>query len=49
VQRLTMEAAVDLLPGWARAMHGLRRPAMGRGVVRAGTAGMARTVRWAFR
>jgi uncharacterized protein (DUF2236 family) len=48
VQALTMQAAVDLLPDWARAMHGLANPALGRPLVRAGTLGVARMVRWAF-
>ncbi|MBP0493588.1 oxygenase MpaB family protein [Pararoseomonas indoligenes] len=48
VQRLTMGAAVDLLPGWARAMHGLPAPVLARPLVRAGTFGVAQTLRWAF-
>ena len=46
-QKLTVQAAIDLLPGWARQMHGLRRPAA-LPLLRAGTFGMARTLRWAF-
>jgi uncharacterized protein (DUF2236 family) len=46
-QALTMQAGVDLLPFWARRMHGLPAPA--RPLVRAGTLGVARTLRWAFR
>jgi uncharacterized protein (DUF2236 family) len=42
-----MQAGLDLLPPWARAMHdqptGLPRPLM-----RAGAAGTARLIRWAF-
>ncbi|WP_424134501.1 oxygenase MpaB family protein [Roseomonas chloroacetimidivorans] len=49
VQNLTMQAAVDLLPPWAIRMHGLSNPALGRPLVRAGTLGIARTLRWAFR
>jgi uncharacterized protein (DUF2236 family) len=49
VQNLTMQAAVDLLPPWAIRMHGLPNPALGRPLVRAGTLGIARTLRWAFR
>ncbi len=49
IQMLTMQAAVDLLPPWARRMHGLSEPLFSRGLVRAGTLGMARTLRWAFR
>jgi len=48
LQALTMQAAVDLLPAWARHMHGLPTPALGPPLVRAGTLGMARTLRWAF-
>jgi uncharacterized protein (DUF2236 family) len=48
VQALAMQAAVDLLPDWARRMHGLGNPVLARGLVRAGTLGVARTLRWAF-
>jgi hypothetical protein len=44
-----MEAAVDLLPGWARRLHGLPEPRLRRPLVRAATHGLAGTVRWAFR
>jgi uncharacterized protein (DUF2236 family) len=44
---LTMQAGLDLLPGWARRLHGLP-PSLGRPLVRAGTLGLARTLRWAF-
>ena len=47
VQSLLMNAAVDLMPGFARDMHGLRRPLMSP-VVRGVTYGMAQTLRWAF-
>ena len=40
---------IDLLPDWARRMHGLANPLLGRPLVRAGTLGVARTLRWAFR
>lgn len=46
-QALTLQAGVDLLPDWARRMHGLPAP-LGRPLVRAGTLGIARTLRWAF-
>lgn len=49
LQALTMQAGVDLLPQWARRMHGLQNPLVGRPLVRAGTFGVARTLRWAFR
>ena len=48
LQALTMQAGVDLLPAWARRMHGLPLPALSRPLVRAGTLGIARTLRWAF-
>ena len=48
MQALTLQAGVDLLPDWARRMHDLPNPALGRPLVRAGTLGIARTLRWAF-
>jgi uncharacterized protein (DUF2236 family) len=48
VQAITFQAAVDLLPDWARRMHGLPGPRLTRPLVRAGTFGIARTLRWAF-
>lgn len=47
VQFLLMNAAVDLMPDFAREMHGLPRPAVPP-VVRGATYGLARTLRWAF-
>ena len=47
VQMLLMGAAVDLLPPFAREMHGLSRPALPP-VVRGATFGIAQTIRWAF-
>jgi uncharacterized protein (DUF2236 family) len=49
LQALTKQAAVDLLPHWARRMHGLHSPVLSRPLVRAGTLGLARTLRWSFR
>ena len=49
VQALGNRAAIDLLPDWARRMHGLPNPVLGRPLVRAGTLGVAQTLRWAFR
>lgn len=46
--RILMQAAVDLLPDWAREMHGLRRSRLTRPAVREGAWAMARTLRWAF-
>lgn len=48
-RRLAVEAAIDLLPGWARALHGLPMSPLERPIVRAGTWGVAQTLRWAFR
>lgn len=45
---LTMQAGIDLLPAWARRMHGLPTRPFARPLVRAGTLGLARTLRWAF-
>jgi uncharacterized protein (DUF2236 family) len=44
---LTRAAGVDLLPDWARRMHGLPA-ALPLPLVRTGTRGLARTLRWAF-
>ena len=49
VQAITFRAAIDLLPDWARELHALPRPVLSRPLVRAGTLGIARTLRWAFR
>ncbi|MEC3909190.1 oxygenase MpaB family protein [Sphingobium sp. CR2-8] len=48
-RRLTVQAAVDLLPRWARVMHGLNLSPLERPIVRAGTFGIAQTLRWAFK
>ncbi|MBO0710432.1 MAG: DUF2236 domain-containing protein [Acetobacteraceae bacterium] len=48
VQTLGMQAAVDLLPPWARRMHGLQTSPLRIPVVRTGTLGVARVVRWAL-
>jgi uncharacterized protein (DUF2236 family) len=47
VQSLLTNAAVDLLPDFARDMHGLARPLLSP-LVRRGTYGIASTIRWAF-
>lgn len=47
VQALLMNAAVDLLPDFARRMHGLS-PRLLTPVLRGTTYGVARTLRWAF-
>jgi uncharacterized protein (DUF2236 family) len=48
-RKLAMQAAVDLLPDWARKMHGFTLSPLERPIVRAGTFGVAQTLRWAFR
>ena len=47
VQRLLMNAAVDLMPDYARQMHGLTKPPLSP-MVRGATYGVAQTIRWAF-
>jgi uncharacterized protein (DUF2236 family) len=46
---LVQRAAVDLMPDWARRMHGLRSPGLSLPLVDTGTRALARTVRWALR
>ena len=48
VQRLLMAAAVDLLPQFAREMHGLKRSPLPPLGVRSATFALAGTLRWAF-
>ena len=48
-QTLTMNAAIELLPDWARRMHGLPTPTLSKLAIRIGTRGIAETVRWALR
>lgn len=47
VRLLLMNAAVDLMPCFAREMHGLARP-LAPPFVRGATYGFAQTIRWAF-
>lgn len=47
-QRLTLDAGVDLLPDWARRMHGLEPPALKRPGTRAAAMALGGVVRWAF-
>jgi uncharacterized protein (DUF2236 family) len=47
VQSLLTNAAVDLMPSFAREMHGLMRPPLPP-IVRGATFGIASTLRWAF-
>jgi uncharacterized protein (DUF2236 family) len=48
LQALSMRAAIDLLPAWAREMHDLPESRLAKPLIRAGTLGIARTLRWAF-
>jgi uncharacterized protein (DUF2236 family) len=48
LQALTMQAGIDLLPAWARRMHGFQAPILSRPLVRTATLGIAKTLRWAF-
>jgi uncharacterized protein (DUF2236 family) len=47
-QKVMGQAAIDLLPSWARRMHGLSSPILARPAIDAATFGMASTLRWAF-
>jgi uncharacterized protein (DUF2236 family) len=48
VQALLMQSAVDLLPPWARRLHGLRSSGIGALGLGAATYGLASTLRWAL-
>ena len=48
IQALLMQSATDLLPEWARRMHGLRSSGLGRPAIGAATLGLAGTLRWAL-
>jgi uncharacterized protein (DUF2236 family) len=48
VQQLLTRAAIDLMPGFARDLHGLRASAAIRPAIRGATLGLAGTLRWAF-
>jgi Uncharacterized protein conserved in bacteria len=47
--KLASQAGVDLLPRWARTLHGLPPSPLRTPLVRAGTLGAAQALRWAFR
>lgn len=49
MQAMIADAAVDLLPSWAKQMHGMTSSALKKPLVRTGTLGVAKTLRWAFR
>lgn len=48
VQKLLMSAATDLLPPWARRMHGINIAPLAMPPIRAATLGLASALRWAF-
>ncbi len=48
VQAGVFAAAIDLLPPWAREMHGFADPPLARPFVRVGALGLAKTLRWDF-
>lgn len=48
VQKLLIGAAIDLLPRWARRMHGFNMVPLTAPPIRAATFGLASTLRWAF-
>lgn len=48
VQEVVMQAAVDLLPDWARKQHGLSGPQLAKPAVRGSTFLLATSLRWAF-
>jgi uncharacterized protein (DUF2236 family) len=48
IQAMLMQSAVDLLPPWARRMHGLRSSGIGALGLGAATYGLASTLRWAL-
>ena len=48
LQKLLMAAAIDLMPDFARRLHGLDRPLLSASGVRGATFGIASTLRWAF-
>jgi uncharacterized protein (DUF2236 family) len=49
LRMITTQAALELLPAWARRMHGMSEPSLDRWLVRFSTLGLARTLRWIFR
>lgn len=49
LQSMTAQAAIDLLPPWARRMHGLHSSKFSRPMIHGGTVGLAGLLRWAFR
>jgi uncharacterized protein (DUF2236 family) len=48
VQSLSVQAGIDLMPGWARRMHGLSVSALAKPLLRTGALGATHTLRWAL-
>jgi uncharacterized protein (DUF2236 family) len=48
VQAMVMQAAIDLLPRWAREMHGFGHSRLTAPLVHGGVVALAETLRWAF-
>jgi len=46
--RLAVQAAIDLLPDWARTLHGLAVSPLERLILKTGAWGVTQTLRWAF-
>lgn len=49
VERLITQSAIDILPGFARRMHALRRSRLAGPAITASAMGLASTLRWALR
>lgn len=49
IQAMLMQAAVEILPRWAKDMHDLRTPKIARPIVTRSARSIAGTLRWAFR
>ena len=47
VQRVTIDAAIGLLPTWAARLHGFRQPPLAHAATRLGATGMGAVMRWA--
>jgi len=48
VQAMLMQSAVDIMPDWAKDMHGLDLPRITAPLIRKGTMTIAQILRWAF-
>lgn len=48
VQAMIIQSAIDLLPAWARSMHGLAPSRLSRPAVNVGTVTLSRALRWAL-